>query len=217
MMSRAEDPWEGIIGEEPRGAASGPPRGRWAGVVAMALAVFGVPVILYTVGGLGGGEAGSRTGLPAEASAPPPALAEVRPGQRAPDFSVRSLGGETFRLSSQRGRVVVIGFLSPGCLDCSLEVSALTRVWEVLGSRGVTVLLVDLSGGPIREAAAYYRSLGGGGFLYAGDRNFRVATRYGVFALGTTVVVDPQGIVRFLDVQATSPDRLLREVRRALR
>lgn len=38
----------------------------------------------------------------------------VVPGRRAPDFTIRTAEGGTFRLSGERGRVVVLDFLAPG-------------------------------------------------------------------------------------------------------
>lgn len=38
----------------------------------------------------------------------------VLPGSVAPDFTISTAGNETFRLSDQQGRVVVLDFLAPG-------------------------------------------------------------------------------------------------------
>lgn len=38
----------------------------------------------------------------------------VVPGRRAPDFTIQTAEGGTFRLSGERGRVVVLDFLAPG-------------------------------------------------------------------------------------------------------
>lgn len=146
-----------------------------------------------------------------------PSVAEgVKPGQRAPDFTLTTTNGEAFRLSSFRGGVVVVDFLAPGCPSCAVELAALTEVWGKVREEGVTVLVVDVGGGPIEEAVRYFRSVGGGDYLYAADPGFRVATSYEVLALGTTVIVDDEGIVRYVDSEPTSADVMSREVRGAL-
>jgi hypothetical protein len=38
----------------------------------------------------------------------------VIPGERAPDLTIQTAEGGTFRLSGERGRVVVLDFLAPG-------------------------------------------------------------------------------------------------------
>lgn len=69
------------------------------------------------------GQAGPATSN--DASRPPvtPVPVGSDPGDAAPDFTVRTAGGGTFSLSSDRGRVVVLDFLAPGCLDCTAELS----------------------------------------------------------------------------------------------
>ncbi len=81
----------------------------------------------------------------------------------------------------------------------------------------MTVILIDLGGGPIADAVAYYRSVGAGDFfLYAADKGFRVAREYEVLSLGTTVVVDPRGIVTFRDSGPSSTELLTSEIGKAL-
>lgn len=198
-------------------------------ILAFALAVLGAWAVLYVVGrnsspgseaerttSLSGRSSSPATGSPWSSAGGESVSVGTLPGQQAPDFSIQTAEGQVFRLSSHRGRAVVLDFLAPGCQSCALEVSALTKAWEAFTAKGVTVLLVDVGGGPAQEAVAYYRSLGGGDFLYAADKGFKVATEYKVFALGTTVIVDPRGIVSFLDSGPTPTDILDREIRKAL-
>lgn len=77
-------------------------------------------------------------------------------------------------------------------------------------------MVVDVGGGPIENAVDYYRSVGGGEYLYAADEGFRVADAYGVRALGTTVVIGPSGEVSFRDDGVTQSGALLEEIEKAL-
>lgn len=185
-------------------------------VLALALAIGGTLAALYFAPGLGTQPISTPASLPS--SSPPAGTVSVGtlPGQRAPDFTVTTTRGEAFRLSSHSGQVVVLSFLAPGCPSCAAEVPALTKAWEALRDKGVVVLVIDVSGGPVEDAVAYYHSVGGGDYLYAADKGFRVAKEYGVLALGTTVIVDPAGIVSYLDSGPTPPDTLEREIGKAL-
>ena len=80
----------------------------------------------------------------------------------------------------------------------------------------MAVLLVDLGGGALDQAAAYYRSLGGADYMYGTDPGFRLAKQYQVVALGTTVIVDPAGTVTFRDEVSTPPAVLDRALQKAL-
>lgn len=112
----------------------------------------------------------------------------------APDFVVALSGGEEFRLSAHRGRVVVLEFLASGCPSCAAELSALSRVAENFEDSGVVVLVLDVGGLPPDSVAGYYQGLGGGNhLLYAPDEDLRTAQQYGVQFLGTTVVLNGDG------------------------
>lgn len=78
------------------------------------------------------------------------------------------------------------------------------------------VLVIDVGGGPIRDAVAFYRSVGGQGLLYAEDTGFRVAKEYRVLSLGTTLILDPSGVVTFRDSGPTPTDVLEREIGNAV-
>lgn len=70
-----------------------------------------------------------------------------------------------------------------------------------------------MSGAPPAQAktiSAYYRDqLGGGpGLVYALDPQFTAVRAYQVRSLGTTVVIDDAGVVRFRDARTTSSDTL---------
>ena len=206
-------------------AAAGKPGWRpreWPGwlVVATVLAVA-VAGLLAARGLLAGPQrAADQPATPSASRASGPtagaALLGVTPGRRAPDFAVPTASGGRFHLAAQRGHAVVVSFLAPGCTDCAQEVAALSRAWEGFKGRGVDVLVVDLGGGPLDQAAAYYRSLGGADYRYATDPGFRVAKQYQVVALDTTVIVDPAGTVTFRDEVPTSPATLARALRKAV-
>lgn len=79
-------------------------------------------------------------------------------------------------------------------------------------------LLVDIGDVPSEEVLAYYKGeLGGADHLYAADIGFRVATLYEVFDLGTTIVIDPGGLITYRDAGTTSAAGMKEAIRRALR
>lgn len=138
------------------------------------------------------------------------------PGETAPDFAIATADEGTFRLSSYRGRTVVMDFLAPGCIDCTAEILALTKTWDAFKDEGVAVLVVDVGGLSPERAAEYYRGLGGGDLLYGEDREFRVVQAYEVIELTSTFVIDPEGVVTFRDSGFTSWETLRSEVRESL-
>jgi peroxiredoxin len=161
---------------------------------------------------------GLRSTAPAEGPQPADTTVAIGgdPGEAAPNFAITTADRGTFRLSSYRGRTVVMDFLAPGCLDCTAEISALTKTWEAFRDEGVVVLVVDVGGLSPERAAEYYRGLGGGDLLYGEDRGFRVARAYEVIDLTSTLVIGPDGVVTFRDSGFTTWETLRSEVKKTL-
>lgn len=168
---------------------------RWWVVLAVAgLAAAGVAAVVVSR---------SATSEPASTAA-----VGSRPGQRAPQATVVTAAGEKVSLTDPPGRVAVVSFMSPDCPSCAKEVPALREVAESFDAATVTVMIVDVSGAPSEQFPSVidrYRELGGGDrLLYSFDPEYEAVRAYDVRALGTTVVVDADGLVTFRDEQASS-------------
>jgi peroxiredoxin len=68
----------------------------------------------------GCGNSGSSTGTNAGSSAP----------KTAPDFSVKTLSGETVSYSSLKGKPLVLNFAASWCGPCELEAPVLVKMYE---------------------------------------------------------------------------------------
>ena len=61
----------------------------------------------------------------------------------APDFTLRSLDGERFTLSSLQGKVVLLNFWATWCPPCRREIPDLNRIYDTYKDRGVVILGVS--------------------------------------------------------------------------
>jgi protein SCO1/2 len=86
-----------------------------------------------------------------------PTLPDMGP---APDFALISSDGAEFRLSSLRGKVVVVAFIYTWCPDvCPLLTGKMARVQEDLGtSFGKDVSFLSITVDPERDTAAVLRN-----------------------------------------------------------
>ncbi len=131
-------------------------------------------------------------GLPPEIAGKP--LAAPQPGYPAPDLSGKSVNGTTLRLRNLRGKVVLLNFWSTSCPPCRSEMPLLDQWYRRFHRQGLVVVGVDKQEdqGAVRR---FVRSLGVSYPLVL-DRSGDTASRYDLYALPASFLIDRRGIVR---------------------
>jgi peroxiredoxin len=122
-------------------------------------------------------------------------------GRPAPDFvpSVQ-VGDKVPRLSSLRGKVVVIDFFATWCGPCIETMPHVEELHKKLKSKGLVVLGVsNEEPATVAHAAERFHVT----YPLASDSSDGVSASYQVFALPTMVVVDKQGVVREVAIADT--------------
>jgi len=121
----------------------------------------------------------------------------VRPqyGQPAPSFTLPLLAGSgSLRLSSLRGRPVVINFWSSTCVPCKAEAASLEHLYATDRHTGLVVVGIDpedFTSDARRFIAQHHVT-----YPNVRDTGENVATRYGIDGTPETFLVDRQGRVR---------------------
>ncbi len=143
-----------------------------------------------------------REGIGGKRAETPPVVAlspSTLIGSPAPDFALPLLNGQTFRLSDQRGKWVVINFWATWCPPCRAEMPVLAALHDspseaarALGDVVVIAVNRDESAAAV-QAFLDELSLSLPAALDAGGR---VSNRYGIISLPSTYFVDPEGVVR---------------------
>jgi peroxiredoxin len=68
----------------------------------------------------------------------------VRTGDIAPDFIIREAGGNTYKLSDLRGKVVMLQFTASWCSVCRTEMPFIEKeIWQEKKSSGLVVIGID--------------------------------------------------------------------------
>jgi thiol-disulfide isomerase/thioredoxin len=135
-----------------------------------------------------------------------------RIGATAPDFEWTTIDGQTARLSSYRGKVVVVNFWATWCAPCREEMPALQRV--AASEPNVVVLEVDLMEGG-DKARSFLDSLGLDRLQPVLDTDGATTRRYGVLSLPSTFFVDKDGVIRHLELQAMSEGQIRTGIQKA--
>jgi thiol-disulfide isomerase/thioredoxin len=126
-------------------------------------------------------------------------VVHYQPGQRpaAPDFTATSLSGATIKLSSYRGKTVVLNFWGSWCPPCRDEAPTLAVLAQQYGKQGVAFLGDDVGDTPA-NALAFTKSIGIG-YPSINDPGYAVVQKFSQVApvsdTPTTVVIDKTGHV----------------------
>jgi thiol-disulfide isomerase/thioredoxin len=72
------------------------------------------------------------------------ARAEIKAGQPAADFAGTTLAGAPLKLSSLRGKVVLVDFWASWCEPCKKELPLLDKLAPKLRARGIEIVAVNI-------------------------------------------------------------------------
>lgn len=132
----------------------------------------------------------------------------------APDFTLQLFDGGTFRLSEQRGKVVVINFWASWCQPCKDEAPDLERTWRRYRDKGVIFVGVNWSDTEAK-ARAYLKEFD---ITYPNgpDLGRRIGQKYRIQGVPETFFVDRQGNVRRVVIRPLTEAELVAEIERLL-
>lgn len=117
-------------------------------------------------------------------------------GKAAPDFVLRSLQGENMRLSEYSGEVVLVNFWATWCGPCRQEMPRLDELYARYRRAGLVLLGVSLD--HERDRAAEMARTLKVAYPVLFDEQRTVSRAYGVDDLPVTLLIDRQGVVRFV-------------------
>lgn len=115
---------------------------------------------------------------------------------RAPNFTLKSMGGKNLRLSEFRGQVVMLNFWASWCAPCRQEMPLLEELYNKYKSLGFTLLGVNVEQDS-SKASTLLRNIKVS-FPILFDNKNQVSKAYKVSAMPTTVIIDRDGNMRYL-------------------
>ncbi len=109
----------------------------------------------------------------------------------APDFSLPDLDGKIHRLSTYRGKVVVVNFWATWCPPCLEEMPSMQRAWELMQKEGMLLLAINV--GEDEDQVFTFSGEYEVEFPLLLDTSSAVINSWPVLGLPTTYVIDPLG------------------------
>jgi peroxiredoxin len=117
----------------------------------------------------------------------------------APDFELPALGGGKVRLSSYRGKSVILNFWTKTCRPCLEEMPSVAQLAKSLREHPNIVLLTISTDETLEDARDTMRSVLGGDppFPVLLDPDAEIVTdKYGTKLFPETWFIDPKGVIR---------------------
>ncbi|MBV6520448.1 MAG: Thiol:disulfide interchange protein CycY [Gemmatimonadaceae bacterium] len=143
------------------------------------------------------------------------------PGKEAPSFALEVFSpgqpplaraiGDTIRLNTMRGQVLVLNFWASWCLACRDEHEALSEVARQYAGTKVHFLGVLYNDVP-RNGLAWIEQMGGQSYPSVDDPRARTAIAYGLYGVPETFFVGPDGLVAYKHVGPVTAAVLRRKV-----
>ncbi|MEY3075289.1 MAG: hypothetical protein RJB25_931 [Bacteroidota bacterium] len=116
--------------------------------------------------------------------------------QAAPQFAVKDLKGNDFQLEAMRGKIVVLNFWFVECKPCVSEIPELNELVHDFQKDGVVFIALGLN-----KAEQMKKFLKKKPFDYhVVPDAMEVATQFGVDGFPTSVVIDQNGVVRYISL-----------------
>jgi methylamine dehydrogenase accessory protein MauD len=113
----------------------------------------------------------------------------LKPGKKAPDFTLPSADGKEVALHDFAGRKVLLVFTQSGCSPCQKIVPELNR----LGKSGESQVVVVNNGDA--DATRKWSAEVGARFPVLAQDRFSVSKRYEVFATPFAFLIDEKGVI----------------------
>ena len=122
--------------------------------------------------------------------------ADISPGQPAPEFTLKSLKNGNLSLKELRGQVVMINFWATWCGPCRQEIPVLNTLYEKYRDTGFVLLGVNVDSESVNAIQMVSRLKATYPILFDSDK--RASVLYHVSAMPTTVLIDRDGKVRYI-------------------
>lgn len=146
-----------------------------------------------------------RTGSSTAGQIPAP-----QKGFLAPDFELKTLEGESIRLSDLRGQAVLVNLWATWCPPCRAEMQTLETVYDDYKDQGFSVLAVNMTSQDEFEKIAPFVEERGLTYPVLLDDEGAVAKAYQMKSLPSSFFIDRDGTIHEVVIGGPMAEALLR-------
>jgi thiol-disulfide isomerase/thioredoxin len=122
------------------------------------------------------------------------AYAEVKTGEKSPDFAAPTLAGSSLRLSSLHGKVVLLDFWASWCEPCKKELPILAKMAPRLKEKGIEIVAVNID--EDRQKALDFLRTHSLQLTVVADPQKAIVGRWEPEKMPSSFAIDKSGVVR---------------------
>lgn len=116
-------------------------------------------------------------------------------GAHAPDFTLKDINGETFTLSSLRGKTVILDFWGSWCVPCLKSIPRIKEQYARYKDKGLEIVSVACSDTDEAWRAAVNRTGMNWINLFNDSENNDITKVYGIGSFPTMFIISPDGVI----------------------
>src|SRR6266498_4881598 len=131
-------------------------------------------------------------------------------GFPAPDFELKTLTGETVKLSDLRGHAVLVNLWATWCPPCRTEMQTIETVYNEYKDQGFIVLAVNMTSQDAAEKIAPFVNEQALTYPILLDETGDMATAYQMKSLPSSFFINQDGIINEVVIGGPMAEALLR-------
>lgn len=114
----------------------------------------------------------------------------------APDFELKTLNGQTVRLSDYQGKKVILNFWATWCPPCKAEMPHMQSFYEKYKHQGVEILAVNLTSqdSGVDKVQSFAKEYGLTFPVLLDEEGF-AAQKYNIVTVPTSYMIDTEGTI----------------------
>ena len=137
--------------------------------------------------------------------------AQISQGYDAPDIALPSVNGDTIRLSSLKGKVVLLDFWASWCGPCRSSNKELTKLYPKYKAKGFEIFGVSIDAGrnnwlkAIRQDKISWLQVND-----PGDWNAKIVAQWGLYGIPTSYLIGKDGKFIAMDLKGKELEKALK-------
>ena len=139
--------------------------------------------------------------------------AQIKQGYDAPDIALPSVNGDTIRLSSLKGKVVLLDFWASWCGPCRNSNKELTKLYPKYKAKGFEIFGVSIDAGrdnwlkAIRKDKINWLQVND-----PGDWNAKIVAQWRLYGIPTSYLIDKDGKFIAVDLSGKELEKALKDL-----